>query len=113
MKTVVKPTEKEILTIPQRWGEGVTIVVMLLLLSFFAYHQAANTGFFTAKFGVIEMFFLYGPILLSLVAPGSRALNGHRNPARPLEAATNMFLAIAALWLLTVFPFNYAHLADV
>ncbi len=113
MKTVVEQTDKEVLTTWQRWGELVIVVAMLLLFGFFAYHQVANTGFFTAKFGAVEMFCLYGPILFSLAAHGARALNGRRNPARPLEVATNLFLAIAALWLLMVFPFNFSHLADV
>jgi len=113
MKTVVKQTEKENLTTSQRWGELVIVVVMLLLFSFFAYHQGANTGFFTAKFGALEMFCLYGPILLSSAAPAVRAGTGRRNLGRPLEVATNVFLAIAALWLLIVFPFNFSHLADI
>ena len=111
MKTVVAQTDKEVLSTSQRLGELISVVVMLLLFGFFAYHQVANTGFFTAKFGALEMFCLYGPILLSLAAPAVRALTGRRNPARPLEVATNVFLAIAALWLLMVFPFNFSHLA--
>ncbi len=112
MKTVVEKTDKEVLTTPQRWGEFISIIVMLLLCGFFVYHQVAHTGFFTAKFGAVEMFCLYVPILLSLAAPVVRAVTGHRNPARPFEVATNVFLAIAALWLLMVFPFNFSHLAD-
>ncbi len=112
MKTVVEKTDKEVLTTSQRWAELISVVVMLLLFGFFAYHQVAKTGFFTAKFGAVEMFCLYGPILLSLAAPVARALNGRRNPARPLEVATDLFLAIAALWLLMVFPFDFSHLAD-
>jgi hypothetical protein len=112
MKTVVEKTEKEVLSTSQRWGELISVVAMLLLFGFFAYHQGANTGFFTAKFGAVEMFCLYGPILFSLAAPGVRALHGRRNPARPLEVAMDVFLAIAALWLLMVFPFNFSHLAD-
>lgn len=112
MKTVGEKTDKEVLTTPQRWGELISVFPMLLLFSFFVYHQVANTGFFTAKFGALEMFCLYGPILLSLVAPVVRAVSGRRNPARPFDIATYLFLAIAALWFLMVFPFNFSHLAD-
>ncbi len=112
MKTVGEKTSKEVLTTSQRLAELISVAAMLLLFSFFVYHQATNTGFFTAKFGLLEMFCLYGPMLFSLAAPIARALNGHRNPARPLEAATNLFLAIASFWLLMVFPFNFSHLAD-
>jgi hypothetical protein len=85
---------------------------MLLLFGFLAYHQIANTGFFTAKFGMLEMVCLYGPILLGITAPAVRAWTGYRNPARPFEAAASLFLAVGSLWLVIVFPLNYAHLAD-
>lgn len=112
MNTVAGKKDKDVLTIGQRFGECISIVIMLYIFSFFAYHQAARTGFFTSKFGPMEMFFLYGPILLSLAAPITRAVLGHRNPARPFEIATNLFLAVGAYWLLVVFPFDFAHLAD-
>ena len=112
MKTVGEKTDKEVLTTAQRVGELIGDVPMLLLFSFFVYHQVANTGFFTAKFGALEMFCLYGPMLLSLVAPVVRAVSGRRNPARPFDIATYLFLAIAAIWFLIAFPFNFAHLAD-
>ncbi len=90
MKTVVEKNDKEVLTTSQRWVELISVFAMLLLFGFFAYHQVANTGFFTDKFGVLEMFCLYGPILVSLAAPIARALNGRRNPARPFEVATGI-----------------------
>jgi hypothetical protein len=112
MKTVGEKTNKEVLATAQRWGELISVVAMLLLCGFFAYHQVAHTGFFTAKFGALEMFCLYGPLLVSLAAPVVRAVSGRRNPARPFDVATYVFLAMAALWLLMVFPFNFSHLAD-
>lgn len=113
MKTVVDKTHKDVLTTDQRWAGLLIVVGMILLFSFFAYHQSANTGFFTAKFGLLEMFFLYGPIFAALGAPIARALNGRRNPARLLEGAANLFLLIGSLWLVIVFPFDFSHLADV
>ncbi|HVB26075.1 MAG TPA: hypothetical protein VNG51_29315 [Ktedonobacteraceae bacterium] len=113
MKTAVDQTEKEVLTTSQRWGELVIVIPMLLVFGFFVNHQIANTGFFTAKFGILEMFCLYGPIFFSLVAPTVRALNGRRNPGRTYEVAANVFIAITALWLLMVFPFDFSHLADI
>jgi hypothetical protein len=112
METIAEKTDKEVLTTGQRWGEFISVVAMLLLFGFFVYHQVAQTGFFTAKFGAVEMFCLYGPILVSLAAPGVRAVSGRRNPARPFDVATYVFLAITALWLLMVFSFNFSHLAD-
>jgi hypothetical protein len=112
MNTVAQKANKEILTTTQRWLEFAVVTVMLLLLGFLLYHQSANTGFFTAKFGTLEMVCLYAPILLSVTAPVVRAFTGHRNPARPYEAATSLVLALGSLWLLIVFPFNFSHLAD-
>lgn len=106
-------TENEILTPSQRWCGLATVVAMLVLLGFFAAHQLANTGFFTAQFGSLEMLALYGPILISFAAPIARAISGRHNPARPFEAAMNFALAIGSLWLAIVFPFNFAHLTDV
>ncbi|MCI0713563.1 MAG: hypothetical protein L0154_25630 [Chloroflexi bacterium] len=105
-------TAKDALDVAQRVGELVGVVAMLLLLAFFIYHQTTDTGFFTSKFGTFEQFLLYGPLLLSFPAPIIRALTGHRNPARPIEAFNSLFLALAAVWYLKGFPFNFEHLAD-
>jgi hypothetical protein len=113
MKTVGERTRKEALTPAQRGGELVSTAAMLLVFAFLVSHQVMQTGFFTAKFGAMEMVCLYGPILLSVAAPIVRAITGRRNPGRPFEVATNVFLALAAFWLLLVFPFNFTHLADV
>jgi hypothetical protein len=101
----------EILSLGQRFGELVSVVIVLLIFGFYVYHQVANTGFFTSNFGVWEMFAFYGSILVSLIPPISRALIGRRNPVRPIEAFCNLFFAFASLCLLFVFPFNATHFA--
>lgn len=112
MKDVERESDQEILTIGQRCGELMSIAAMLLLFGFFVSHQRAHTGFFTAKFGMVEMVCLYGPMLVSLAALGVRAVSGRRNPGRLLDVATNVFLTIAAVFLLMTFPFDFSHLAD-
>jgi hypothetical protein len=107
----VKP-DKENLSSLERVAEVIIILAMLLLLSFFWYHQSARTGFFTAAFGGLEMLALYGPLALGISAPAIRAWTGQRNPARPFEALTSLALSLGSMWLLIVFPLNYAHLAD-
>ena len=104
--------EIENLSPAQRWAGLYTDVLMLLLLAFFACHQWKNTGFFTEKFGWAEMLALYAPILVSLGPPIQRLIQGRRNPARPLEAATDLSLALGSFWLWFHFPFNFARLAD-
>jgi hypothetical protein len=113
MNTTEKRTVREELVPWERWLELMSIVTMLVLFGFFVLHQVTNTGFFTTSFGPLEMFCLYGPMLFSLAAPAVRVAIGRRNPARPLDVAGKLFLGIASLWLLIVFPFNFAHLADV
>ena len=102
----------EVLDPGQRSGEVASVFIAILVLAFFTYHQVANTGFFTSRFGDLEMFAFYGSIVLSLAPPIARAVVGRRNPVRPLEAASNLFFAFASLYLLTIFPFNFAHLSD-
>jgi hypothetical protein len=104
--------ELENLSVAQRVAGLYTDGLMLLLLAFFAYHHWKSTGLFTEKFGWAEMIALYVPILISLAPPLQRLIQGRRNPARPLEAATDLSLAIGSFWLWTHFPFNFAHLAD-
>ncbi len=104
-----KRRNNEFLTEGQRFGEGVSAVIVLLILGFYLYHQFANTGFFTSKFGGWEVFAFYGSILLSLASPIARAIVGRRNPVRPIEAFCNLFFAFAMLYLFFAFPFNFAH----
>lgn len=104
--------EREELSTGQRWAGLYTDLLMILLLAFFGYHQWKDTGFFTGKYGWVERIALYVPILISLAPPIQRLIQGKRNAARPLEAVTDLSLAIGSLWLRVAFPFNFAHLAD-
>jgi len=109
---VAKKSNKEHLTPVQRAFEFVPVVGVPILMCFFIYHQVEDTGFFTDKFGTLEMACFYVPMLLAMLPPLARIYTGVRNPARPLDALSNVSLAIGSLILLLVFPFNYAHLAD-
>jgi hypothetical protein len=107
-------SHREIVSLPQRVAEPVfSVITVTLLCGFFAAHQLTNTGFFTAQFGPADMLCVYGPILLTFAAPFMRALTGRRNPGRPLEAVANVCAALAALWLLHMFPFDFTRFADV
>lgn len=108
-----KDTKEERLSSTQRWLELLVIPAMLLLFVYLLLHQRRGTGFFTAAFGPLEMFCLYGPIFFALIPPVIRAMTGRRNPARPFDAAMNLFLAAGSLWLVITFPFDFSHLADI
>jgi hypothetical protein len=105
---------RELLSAPQRVAEPLFSAMALIVLGgFFVTHQRLDTGFFTERFGPVEMLCLYGPFVLSLAAPLARAFSGQRNPARPVEVVTHLCAALAGLWLLQVFPFDFTHVADV
>lgn len=104
--------DKNILSIPDRIGEIVGITLSSLVAAFFVYHQTTDTGFMTSKFGSVESILFYGSFALAIISSGARAIIGRRDTSRPFELASNVFTAIAALWFLTIFPFNFAHLAD-
>lgn len=104
--------DRDVIRFSQRVPELFVAAAMIGLLGFLVYHQQSNSGFFTEKFGGLEMIALYAPILISLTPPVVRALTGRRNTARPFDIATNLSLALGSLWLLIVFPFSFVHLAD-
>ncbi|MCL4393369.1 MAG: hypothetical protein M1482_00870 [Chloroflexi bacterium] len=103
----------EKLSATARWLELLIVAAMAFLFGFFTIHRRLNTGYFTDRFGPVEMLCLYGPILVALAPPVVRAVGGNRNPGRPWEAAARLSLAIGSLELLLVFPFEFSHLADV
>jgi hypothetical protein len=113
MKAEENPKNKPSMTTAQRWAGLYVVILMLLLLAFFLYHQFTQTGFFTDKFKWQEMIALYAPIIIAMAPPIQRAIQGKRNAARPLEAATDFSLALGSLWLWNHFPFDFAHLGDV
>ncbi len=105
--------DKESLTEWERWAELFAAVGILLLFGFFNRHQQLDTGFFTAGFSPLEKLALYGPLAVALAPPIIRMSTGQRNPARPVEAAASLCLALGSLHLLRVFPFDYRYLGDV
>ncbi|MEZ4669592.1 MAG: hypothetical protein R3E39_16935 [Anaerolineae bacterium] len=112
MNTQTEPHERDSFTTVERLLDMIFVVAMVALAAFLVYHQRANTGFFTAKFGGLEMLCLYGPIVLGILALLVRGVTGNRQTARPWEAIRSLLLGLGSLWLLIVFPFSFAHLAD-
>ena len=94
---------------------GVIIVVFsVLMLSYLAAHQVRSTGFFTAKFGTPEMFMLYGLLILGIISAGLEGVFGLRLHSRLFDVFGGLILAaFCTVWLLVVFPFEFAYFADV
>jgi hypothetical protein len=113
-KWVEKQALKDNMNNSQRGGEIVGVILIGLIAFFFYAHQTESTGFFTSSFGGTEAFLLYGAILVGVAGPMSRILTGKRNKSRPPELIASVFWVIASVWfLMVVFPFNFAHVADV
>ncbi len=97
----------------QRAGEVIGVVVSSIIFLFLYENQLRGVRFFTSSFGTTEQFFFYAPLFTGIVLSLARALYGHRNGIRPLDCANALFLAVAAFWLLSVFPFDFPHLGDL
>ncbi len=104
--------DKEHLTPAQRFGNVISLAIQALIIGYFWHLWTIGTGFFTVAFGPWEQFWFFGPMVAALAAPVVRILVGRRNPARPLEIATDLLMAFGAIWLLRVVPFDFSHLGD-
>jgi hypothetical protein len=108
-----KEAKKDSMAISERGGEIVAVIGIALVAFFFYAHQAGATGFFTTSFGSTEAFFLYGSILTGMAGPLARIVSGRRNVARLPEIAVGAFWIAGSIWLIMVFPFDFARVGDV
>ena len=104
--------DKEHLTAAQRFGEVISLAIMVLVIAYFRQLWTMQAGFFTPAFGPWEQFWFFAPLIFGLAAPLVRVVVGRRNPARPCEIATDLAMVIGAIWLWRVFPFDFSHLGD-
>jgi hypothetical protein len=84
----------------------------ILVVAFFAAHQLWSTGFFTSAFGPLETFLFYSSILYGVVTAGSGVLF-REDRAIIIQLIGAVLWTITTVWLLYLFPFNFAHVADV
>ena len=88
-------------------------VVLTLIVLYLIAHQLLSTGFFTATFGTFEMLLLYGSLIEWIVVAVLEAF-GRKNLSRDIDAFGGIiFVTIGGAWLFVVFPFEFAHFADV
>jgi hypothetical protein len=94
---------------------GIAIVVFsVLLILYFVAHQRRSTGFFTASFGTPEMVLFYGVLILGIISAGLEGVFGQRFYSRLFDVFGGLILAaVCTIGLLIVFPFEFAHFADV
>jgi hypothetical protein len=70
-------------------------------------------GFFTTAFGTLEMFLFYGSWIEWIVVAALEGF-GRKNLSRDIDAFGGLiFVTVGTTWLFLVFPFEFAHFADV
>jgi len=94
---------------------GISIVVIsALIILYLIAHQRRATGFFTATFGTAEMIMLYGVLIAGIISAGLEGVLGLRLHSRLFDSFGGLiFAAVCTIWLLVVFPFEFAHFAEV
>lgn len=105
--------KKDVIPFSERIGNIIGIVVTILVVLFFAFHQMQSTGFFTSSFGTTEMLLFYLSIMAGMVTAIVRALFGRKNPARLFDMLGACIFAVTIAWLYITFPFDFTHFADV
>jgi len=105
--------KKDTLSYSDRVGNVAAVVVTILVTLYFIAHQTWSTGFFTSKFGTLEMFLFYGVLIYQIFPTALKALFGRKNLARFFEIFGSVLGTVVLVWLFVVFPFDFAYFADV
>ena len=89
------------------------IMVFPLFLFYLIAHQMFSTGFFTVGFGMLEMLLLYGSLIFWITTCTVLLLE-LKDLSRKIDSFGGLaFAAVGFFWLFLVFPFDFAHFADV
>jgi hypothetical protein len=95
-------------------GIGIFFAGSVLVVLFLAAHQIWSTGFFTTKFGHIEMIMLYGSWISLSISSGLEGILGQRLLSRLFDTFGGIiYIAVATAWLTVVFPFDFTYFANV
>ena len=94
---------------------GIALVTISILMGLYLVaHQTRSTGFFTATFGTTEMIMLYGVLIAGIISAGLEGVLGLRLHSRVFDTFGGLiFAAVCTIWLLVIFPFEFAHFAEV
>ena len=92
----------------ERVGEVFGAVIALVVFLFLYGNQVRGVAFFAPSFGTLAEFYFYGPLFTGVVLSLTRAMYGRRNAVRPFDCLNMLFLAVAAFWLLSDFPFDFS-----
>lgn len=101
------------LSVEDRVISVVIVMFFPLILVYFIAHQMFSTGFFTATFGTLEMILLYGTPIYWIFTCAVLLLE-LKDLSRDIDSFGGLgFAAVGFFWLFLVFPFDFAHFADV
>ena len=90
------------------------VLVNVLLIGIFAAHQIGSTGFFTSKFGTLEMVMLYSSLVAWIITGSLDGIFSQRLLSRIFDVFGGIiFITISLAWLLVVFPFEFLYFPDV
>jgi hypothetical protein len=94
---------------------GIAIVIFsILMIIFFTSHQINSTGFFTSKFGALEMLLFYAFWIFWITTATLEAILSQRLMSRIIDTFGGIFFCVISIaWLVVVFPYEFTHLADV
>jgi hypothetical protein len=86
----------------------------VLMILYLVSHQIWSTGFFTTKFGPIEMLMLYGSWISLSISSGLEGILGQRLLSRLFDTFGGIiYISVATAWLIIVFPFDFTYFANV
>lgn len=113
-KTVEQEVEEWNVVPPEEVPASIVIIVLMgLIVLYFAAHQMLSTGFFTASFGILEMILLYLSMSTWIVTC-VLMLAGRKVLSRDLDAYGGFLLPVVGIsWLVMVFPFEFSLFANV
>jgi type IV secretory pathway VirB2 component (pilin) len=95
-------------------GIGFFFTGSVLMILYLAAHQICSTGFFTARFGALEMFMLYESWFSWIITSGLDGVLDRRFLSRLFDSFGGIiFIAVATAWLVIVFSFDFIYFADV
>ena len=98
----------------ERFTGTVIVLFSVLLIGIFVAHQTGSTGFFTSKFGTLEMLLLYGSLVAWIITGSLDGIFGQRLLSRLFDVFGGIiFITISLAWLFVIFPFEFAYFADV
>jgi type IV secretory pathway VirB2 component (pilin) len=109
---VEREASREVLSLGERIGEAMGLVISVIFIAFVAIHQTRPTGFFIGDSVGTDAAIIYIVVAIGMVPAALRLVLGRRNMVRPLEAFGMAAFGAAAVYFLITFPFDMSRFAQ-